>query len=135
MEDDRDLVPFTGEDGEDFYMEVLFYVMHEGDEYAVLIKADEDEAECDCGHDHEHGPDGECPEDCDCEGHEVDYYVMKVIPLEDEMEEFQSIEEELPDTLLEMIQARLLGEFDAIDEYDEDEDDEEDDDEDDDGEE
>lgn len=128
MQDERDLVTFTGEDGEDYDMEVLFYVFHEGDEYAVLIDAQEGDFECGCGHEdcegHEHGEGCEHGEDCedceDCEGHVLEYYVMKVISLENDMEEFQVIEEELPESLRDMIQGRLMGEFDAEDEYDED---------------
>lgn len=121
MQDERDLVTFTGEDGEDFDLEVLFYVFHEGEEYAVLIDADEGDFECDCEHDHEHGEEC-CGDGEECEGHTLEYFVMKVVSLENDMEEFQAIEDELPDSLRDMIQARLMGEFDGEDEYDEDED-------------
>ena len=127
MEDERDLVTFTNDDGDDFDLEVLFYLNYEGEEYAVLVDADAEEFECDCGHEHGEGCNHEHGEDCDedCEGHVMEYFVMKVVTLEDDMEEFQVIEDELPDALRELIQAQLMGEFDADGEYDEDEEDEE----------
>jgi len=126
MEDERDLVTFTNDDGDDFDLEVLFYLNYEGEEYAVLVDADAEEFECDCGHEHGEGCNHEHGEDCDedCEGHVMEYFVMKVVTLEDDMEEFQVIEDELPDALRELIQAQLMGEFDADGEYDEDEEDE-----------
>ena len=40
MEDERDLVTFTDEEGNEFDLEVIDYFEHEGKEYAVLVDAD-----------------------------------------------------------------------------------------------
>ena len=40
MEDERDLVTFTDEEGNEFDLEVIDYFEHKGKEYAVLVDAD-----------------------------------------------------------------------------------------------
>ena len=40
MEDERDLVTFTDEEGNEFDLEVIDYFEHNGKEYAVLVDAD-----------------------------------------------------------------------------------------------
>ena len=40
MEDERDLVTFTDEEGNEFDLEVIDYFEHEGKEYAVLVDAE-----------------------------------------------------------------------------------------------
>ncbi len=135
MEDDRDLVTFTDEEGNDFDLEVIDYLFYQGEEYAVLVDADEEvECEGDCehhhhdhdhDHGHDHGHDHEHHHDCgECEGHEQEVYIMKVLKVGDDMEEFVPIEDDIADALIEIVRTRFEGDFDADDEYDEDEDEE-----------
>jgi hypothetical protein len=106
--EERDLVVFSDDEGNEKTMEVLDYFFYEGQEYAVLTEADD----CDCGEE------SECAE-------ETDAYIMKVIPTGEDEEEFLPVEEELMDRLIEFVQNEL---------WDDDDDEEEDEDEDADGE-
>lgn len=104
MEDERDLLVFTDDDGNEIQMEVVDYFDYEDEEYAMLVEA--------AAHDHEHDEDGAC-----CGGdEEKDIYIMKVV-IEGDTEEFVPVSEEKMDELIQAIQ-------DMYD--DEDEDDEED---------
>ncbi len=130
MSEERDIVTFTDDEGHEIDLEVLDYFFYNGQEYAVLVDADEDDCECGCcGHDHaedaehEHkrGEDCDCKEhehgdDCDCED-ERELYIMKVVQLEGDMEEFQPVEEELLEKLSEIVSQR----FEEDDDEDEDE--------------
>jgi len=104
MEEERDLVVFSDDEGNEKTMEVLDYFFYEGQEYAVLTEADA----CDCD-----------DEACDC-CEETDAYIMKVVPSGEDEEEFLPVEDELMDRLIEFVQNELYA-----DEDDEDEDDEE----------
>lgn len=95
MDENMDLVVFIGEDGNEKTMEVLDYFFYEGQEYAVLTEYDESEEE------HVH------TEECD-HAHDVDAFIMKVVPVEDDQEEFLAIEDEaLMDKLIEFVQNEL----------------------------
>lgn len=90
---DQDLVVFVDESGDEKTMEVLDYFFYEGNEYAVLT----DYVECEAEHEH-------C-EEC---GHDVDAFIMRVMPVEDDQEEFIAIEDEaLMDKLIEFVQNEL----------------------------
>ncbi len=104
MEEERDLVVFSDDEGNEKTMEVLDYFFYEGQEYAVLTEADD---ECDS-----------CGEECEC-GEEADAYIMKVVPSGDDEEEFLPVEDELMDRLIEFVQNELYAD-------DEDEEEEED---------
>ena len=92
MEEERDFVVFTDDDGNDFELDVIDYFDYKGEEYAVLIDTSE---ECDCGNE----------EECDCE-HSI--YIMKIIDNEEEdTEEFVSPADEDMDDLIEIVQARM----------------------------
>jgi hypothetical protein len=103
MEEERDLVVFSDDEGNEKTMEVLDYFFYEGQEYAVLTEADE----CDS-----------CGEECEC-GEEADAYIMKVVPSGEDEEEFLPVEDELMDRLIEFVQNELYAD-------DEDEEEEED---------
>ena len=79
---------------------------------------DEDGCECEeCAHEHEDGC--ECDECDECGDQEL--YIMKVVQIDDDMEEFIPVEDEATmDKLIEIVQQR----FEEDDEDDEDEDDE-----------
>ena len=92
MEEERDFVVFTDDDGNDFELDVIDYFDYEGKEYAVLIDNND---ECECDDD----------EECDCE---ASVYIMQIVVNEEEdTEEFVSPAEEDMDALIEIVQARL----------------------------
>lgn len=126
MDEDREIVEFSDEDGNALLLEVLDCFFYNGEEYAVLADVEEEEAcECGCGHEHEHG------EDCE---HEQSLYIMKIETSTDEngeeIEEFIPVEESLMDALVEIVQTRFFEDDDEDedeeDELEEDEDDPED---------
>lgn len=110
MEEERDIVVFADDEGNEFELDVIDYFEYEGQEYAILMDlsdlpeiSDEQEEECECS--------------------EQDVFIMKVVT-DGDMEEFLPADEALMDTLSEIAQERL-GELEFED--DEDDDDDEDD--------
>ena len=95
MDEELDLVTFSDEDGNEFTMEVLDYFFYEGKEYALLAEVEDD---CDCG----------------CEEREA--YIMEVVPVGDDEEEFVPVDEELAERLIEMVENQLYDEEDEDDE-------------------
>ena len=52
MQDERDIVVFTDDEGNDFELEVMDYFFYNGQEYAVLSDAEDAECGCEeCAHD------------------------------------------------------------------------------------
>lgn len=84
MEEERDLVTFETDDGEEFDLEVLDYFDYEGQEYAVLAQLEEDVAE-----------------DADTE-----VYIMKVT-VEGEDEVFLPADEDKMDALTEIVEGMI----------------------------
>jgi len=102
MEQERDFVVFSDDEGNEFELDVIDYFEHEGQEYAVLMDLSE-LPDCDC----EEG-------ECDCET-EQDVYIMKVI-VNGDMEEFLPADEEKMDELAAIVEARLSEEMEGLDE-------------------
>lgn len=95
MEEERDVVVFADDEGNEFELDVIDYFEHENQEYAVLMDLNDlPEEECD----HE-------GEDCDC-GQEHDVYIMKVV-VNGDMEEFLPADDALLDTLADIVEQRL----------------------------
>lgn len=113
MEKEQDLVVFVDDDGNEITMEVLDYFFYEGQEYALLTDFDECDDEA-CEHHHHDEED------------DFEVVIMRVVPVEDDQEEFMPVEDELMDALIEFVQNELYVDEDDEDD-DEDEDDEEDD--------
>ena len=91
---EKDLVVFEDDNGNEFSMEVLDYLFYEGKEYAVLAEMNENE-------------DGQ-----------REAYVMEVVPVGDDMEEFVPVDEALAEKLIDIIEnSDYDEEFD--DEFDE----------------
>ena len=117
MDSEQDLVVFTDDNGNEMTMEVLDYFFYEGQEYAVLTEWKETEEACDCEedtecgcceHDHEHG--------------EMEAYIMRVVPVGDDQEEFVPVEDELVERLIEFVENDLYAdEDDEIEEIEDDE--------------
>lgn len=93
MDNELDLVVFNDDEGNELTLEVRDYFFYNGQEYAVLADYNENEEACTC----------EC-EDCD---HEEGLYIMKVVPVDDDQEEFQPVDESLMDELIEVVQTRF----------------------------
>lgn len=106
MEDERDLITLTDDDGNELTMEVIDYFFYEGDEYAILKLAQE---ACEG-----------CTKDA-CEGCASDTpsYVMKVVPADDDMEEFEPVDEALEQKLIELIESGAYDDEDGLDEEEE----------------
>lgn len=106
MAEERDLVVFENEEGDELTMEVLDYFFYEGKEYALMTEAVDG-----CG---------ECDEET-CEGceHEGDFFVMRVEPVGDDEEEFVPIDDELSDKLVELINNGIFDDSEFDDEDDE----------------
>ncbi len=99
MEDERDIVVFEDDAGNELTMEVLDYLAYEGKEYALLTELVEDEDEID-------------------EDEPEEVFIMEVRPVDDDQEEFVPVDEELAETLLAIFEA---DDFDEV--YEDDEDD------------
>ena len=106
MEDTRDLVVFEDGDGNELTMEVLDYFFYEGKEYAILAELNE---ECDDCSD----------ESCDSCGCQRDAFVMQVVPVGDDEEEFIPVEDALSEKLIELVES---GAYDSDDELEDEED-------------
>ena len=84
MENELDLVVFEDDNGNELTMEVLDYLFYEGKEYAVLAELTETENE---------------------EGEAVrEAYVMEVVPVGEDMEEFVPVDEALAEKLIDIIE-------------------------------
>ena len=90
MEDDRDIVVFSDDDGNEFELEVVDYFEHEDQEYAVLVDPDT----CGC-------------EDEDCDS-ETEVYIMKVV-VNGEMEEFLPADEDKMEELIKIVEDRIAA--------------------------
>ena len=100
MDEERDLVVFEDDAGNELTMEVLDYLAYEGKEYALLTEYVEDE------------------EDDGDEDEPIEVFIMEVRPVGEDQEEFVPVDEDLAETLIEIFEA------DDLDEVYEDEDDE-----------
>ena len=86
MEDERDLVTFTDEEGNEFDLEVIDYFEHNGKEYAVLVDAD-------------------LPEDPE---EDFEVCIMEIIVNEEEdMEEFVPVDDDKLDELFAIAEKRM----------------------------
>lgn len=107
MENELDLVVFEDDNGNELTMGVLDYLFYEGKEYALLAELGDGNCQsCDT-------------KECDGCGSRREAFVMEVVPVGDDMEEFVPVEEELAVKLIDIIEN---SDFD--DEYDDDDDEE-----------
>ena len=90
MEEERDLVVFEDDAGNEITMEVLDYLCYEGKEYALLTEYIEDEKD---------QPD------------EIEVMVMEVRPVGDDQEEFVTIDDELAEKIMKIFES---NEFDEV---------------------
>jgi uncharacterized protein YrzB (UPF0473 family) len=99
MDEERDLVVFEDDAGNELTMEVLDYLCYEGKEYAMLTEYVED-----------------APED---EDDEIEVMIMEVKPVGDDQEEFLPIDDDLADRIMTIFESNELDEI-----YEDDEDEE-----------
>ena len=95
MEDmEKDLVVFEDDKGNEITMEVLDYLFYEGKEYALLAEMNENEEVC------------ESCEGKECEGcdNRREAFVMEVVPVGEDMEEFVPVDEALAEKLIDIIE-------------------------------
>ena len=107
MEEERDLVVFSDDEGNEFELEIVDYFDYEGQECAVLV---DPESGCGCG----------CGCECDdeeCEGeheheheHGAEVYIMKIV-VNGEYEEFLPADEDKMEALSKIVEER----FEAMD--------------------
>lgn len=91
MEEERDFVVFTDEDGTEFELDVIDYFEHEGQQYAVLTEIlEEDESD-------------------EAETEEMDVYIMKV-ETDGEYEEFLPPDEDKMEVLCAIVEKRMQAE-------------------------
>ncbi|MBR2699641.1 MAG: DUF1292 domain-containing protein [Clostridia bacterium] len=101
MDEERDLVVFEDDAGNEITMEVLDYLCYEGKEYALLTEYVED-------------ADEEADED-----DTIEVMIMEVVPVGDDQEEFLPIDDELADKIMAIFDSNEMDEL-----YEDDEDDE-----------
>ena len=104
MEQEQDLVVIMDDEGNELTMEVLDYFFYEGQEYAVMVEYNEEGCTCD----HE-------DEACDC-CEQQEAYIMRVVPVGDDQEEFVPVEEDLLEKLIDFVQNDLYENEDDEDE-------------------
>ncbi len=92
MEEERDLINFADEEGNEFTLEVIDYFDYEEQEYAVLVDPEEG---CDC-------------EDEACCEHELGLYIMKIV-VDGDYEEFLPADEDKMDALTAIVEERLAA--------------------------
>ena len=86
MDEERDVVVFEDDAGNELTMEVLDYLAYEGKEYALLTELVEDEDE-------------------DAEDEDVEVFIMEVRPVGDDQEEFVPVDDDLAETLLAIFES------------------------------
>ena len=119
--EELDLITVTDENDNEVTLEVLDYFFYNGEEYAILTEAHEgcccDCDDCDC---EEHHHECDCEGECECdEEEEITCYIMKVVPKDEngeEFEEFIPVEDEaLEAKLIEVAMTKLESEDDLDD--------------------
>lgn len=85
MEEERDLVVFEDDAGNELTMEVLDYLSYEGREYALLTEFEEDRDE-----------ESEEP---------LEVFIMEVVPVGEDQEEFVPVDDDLADTLIRIFES------------------------------
>lgn len=103
MDEERDIVVFEDDKGNELTMEVLDYLCYEGKEYALLseLVEDEEEGKCEsCGE--------ESCEGCDSQR---DAYIMEIKAVGEDQEEFLPVEDALAEKLIEIFES---SDFDEI---------------------
>ena len=86
MDEERDLVVFEDDEGNELTMEVLDYLAYEGKEYALLTEFVEDDDDGD-------------------EDEPIEVFIMEVVPVGEDQEEFVPVDEALAETLIKIFES------------------------------
>jgi len=86
MEEERDIVVFADDEGNEFELEIVDYFDYEEQEYAVLVDAE--------------------PEDVDDPDYQEEVFIMKVL-LDGDTEEFVPADEDKMDALIQIVEQRF----------------------------
>lgn len=86
MDEERDLVVFEDDKGNELTMEVLDYLAYEGKEYALLTEYVENEEEGD-------------------EDEPIEVFIMEVVPVGEDQEEFVPVDDELAEKLIKIFES------------------------------
>jgi len=97
MDEERDLVVFEDDAGNELTMEVLDYLSYEGKEYALLTEYVED--------DKDKGDDDE----------PVEVFIMEVRPVGEDQEEFVEVDEETAEKLIKIFESNDFDDDDTLD--------------------
>ena len=92
MDEERDLVVFEDDAGNEITMEVLDYLCYEGKEYALLTEYVEEDEEAD-------------------EDEAIEVMIMEVAPVGDDQEEFLPIDDELADKIMAIFDSNEMDEL------------------------
>ena len=87
MDEERDLVVFEDDAGNELTMEVLDYLAYEGKEYALLTEYVEDDED-----------DGDADEP-------IEVFIMEVRPVGEDQEEFVPVDEDLAEKLIKIFES------------------------------
>lgn len=98
MDNELDVVVFVDDEGNEVTMEVLDYFFYEGQEYAVLSEVQE---ACE-----------DCEADCNSCENKREAYVMKVVPVGEDEEEFIPVDEDLAAKLIEILENEDFDDMD-----------------------
>lgn len=93
--EELDLVVFEDDNGNEIRMEVLDYLFYEGKEYALLAELNDNQEACEAC---------ESREDCESCEYKRDAYVMEIVPVGDDMEEFVPVDEKLAEKLIDIFE-------------------------------
>ena len=91
MDEERDLVVFEDDGGNELTMEVLDYLAYEGKEYALLTEYVEDDDDGD-------------------EDEPIEVFIMEVRPVGEDQEEFVEVDEKLAETLIKIFESNDIDE-------------------------
>ena len=86
MDEERDLVVFEDDDGNELTLEVLDYLAYEGKEYALLTEYVEDDED-------------------DDEDEPIEAYIMEVRPVGEDQEEFVPVDDDLAEVLIKIFES------------------------------
>jgi hypothetical protein len=116
MDEMENIVTFEDDEGNTFELEIMDYFNYNGNDYVILADIADDDSCCD----HDHDDEG-CGCGCGCGHEETDVYVMQVVPVDEENEEFVPIPEDMEAEVLAFADKFLSGELDELTDEDEDE--------------
>ena len=94
MDEERDLVVFEDDAGNELTMEVLDYLAYEGKEYALLTEYVEDD-----------NRDDDEP---------IEVFIMEVVPVGDDQEEFVPVDDALAEKLIKIFETNDFEDDDEV---------------------